>query len=194
MGAAVSSSHVGSAAPSSSREDSSPSAPAPAWGPSHGREFCTDFSHVSPSHGLQLSMTCPSVGPSHGCSPSGTGCSSTGLPTGSQLPSGIPLLRCGVPSTGCRWRSAPPWTSIDCRGTACLTMVFITSCKGRLSALASRAPPPPPSLSLGSAEWFLSHRLAPLSSLPFHHRFFSSPSSICYPRGAATVADGLGLG
>jgi len=101
-------------------------------------------------------------------------CSSVGLPTGSQLPSGIHLLRNGVPSTGYRWISAPPWTSMGCRGTICLTMVFITGCKGRLSAPTFRAPPPPPpsSLTLVSAELFLSHRLTPLSSLPFHPRVF----------------------
>jgi len=38
---------------------------------------------------------------------------------------------------------APPWTSMDCRGTTCLTLVWITSCKGRLSAPASGASPPP---------------------------------------------------
>jgi len=69
-------------------------------------------------------------------------CSSVGLPTGSQPPSGIHLLRNGVPSTGYRWISAPLWTSMGCRGTICLTMVFITGCKGRLSALTFRAPPP----------------------------------------------------
>ena len=70
-------------------------------------------------------------------------CSSVGLPTVSQLPSGIPLLRVGVPSTGYRWISAPPWSSTDCRGTACLTMVFIMSCKGRFSAPTFQAPPAP---------------------------------------------------
>jgi len=68
-------------------------------------------------------------------------------------------------STGCRWISSPPWTSMDCRGKACVTMVFITSCKGRISAPASQAPPPPPPLlTLVSAEFFLSHRLTPLSN------------------------------
>ena len=42
-----------------------------------------------------------------------------------------------------RCTSAPPWTSMDRRRTTCLTLVFSTSCKGRLSALVSRAPPPP---------------------------------------------------
>jgi len=37
-------------------------------------------------------------------------CSSAGSPRGSQPPSGIHLLRRGVPSTGYRWISAPLWT------------------------------------------------------------------------------------
>jgi len=94
------------------------------------------------------------------------------LPTGSQLPSGIHLLQCEVPSTGYRWISAPSWTSMVCRGTNCLTMVFIMSCRGKLSALVSRAPPPPPSsLTLVSAELLLSHSLTPLSLLLFHCSF-----------------------
>ena len=40
------------------------------------------------------------------------------------------LLRGGVPSTGCRWISAPLWTSVGCRRTACLTMVFSVGCRG----------------------------------------------------------------
>ena len=51
-----------------------------------------------------------------------------------------PALAWG-PFHGYKWISAPLWTSMDCRGTACLTMVFITSCKGRLSAPTFRAPP-----------------------------------------------------
>jgi len=174
-------------------------------GPSHGRQFSTNFSNVSPSHRLQLFTNCPSVVPSMECSPSGTGWSSVGplqghkpcqqtcsgvdsslhrsagpgrgllqrgLPTGSQLPSGIHLLQRGVPSTGYRWISAPPWTSVDCRETTSLAMVFVTSCKGRLSAPTFQVPPPPPSLTLVSAELFLSHSLTPLSRLPLHCSFF----------------------
>jgi len=64
--------------------------------------------------------------------------------------------------TGCRWISAPPWTAMGCRGTACLTMVFITGCRG-ISAPEPGAPPPSPaSLTLVSAELFLSHILTPL--------------------------------
>jgi len=86
------------------------------------------------------------------------------LPTGPQLPSGIHFLWCVAPFTGYRWRSAPPWMSMDCRRATCLSMVFIMSCKGRLSAPSSQAlPPPPSSLTLVSAELFLSHGLTPLS-------------------------------
>jgi len=49
-----------SAAPSSSYSSS-----VPAWGPSHGRPFSTNFSNVSPFHGLQLFTSCSSTGPSH---------------------------------------------------------------------------------------------------------------------------------
>ena len=58
MGVMLSSSCVVSAAPSSSH-----SSPAPAWGPSHGRQSSTNWS---------------SVGRPTGCSPSGRGCSSIG--------------------------------------------------------------------------------------------------------------------
>jgi len=88
-----------------------------------------------------------------------------GLPTGSQLPSGIHVLWCGVPSISYRWVSAPLWTSMDCRGTTCLIMIFITSCKGRLSAPRFCAPPSPPHslLTLMSAKLFFSHSLSLLS-------------------------------
>ena len=54
MGVVVSPSHVVSAAPSSSGEDSSHSSPAPVWGPSHKRQSFTNISNVGPSHGLQF--------------------------------------------------------------------------------------------------------------------------------------------
>jgi len=161
---------------------------------------------VGPSHGVQFFTNCPSVGPFHVCSPSGTGCSSVGLPRGhkpcqhtcsgmgsslhgsagparsllqrelpmgSQPPSGIHMLWCGVHFTGCRWMSAPPWTSMYCRGTAGLTMIFIMGCRGKLSAPASQAPPPAASsMTLVSAELFLSYHLTPLSQLLPHCGFF----------------------
>ena len=132
MGVTVSSSHAVSATPSSSGGELLTLCPAPAWGASHGRQFSIKFPSVSPSHGLQLFTNCPSVGPFHRVqffrnrllqcgSPTGSQALPAnlfqhGLPTGSQLPSGIHLLRHGVPSTGYRWISAPLWTSRDFRG------------------------------------------------------------------------------
>jgi len=63
------------------------------------------------------------------------------------------------------WAHPPAlaWTNMGCRGTASLTMVFITGCRGT-SALAPGTPPPPPSsLTLVFVEWFLSHILTPFS-------------------------------
>jgi len=204
MGVMVSSSHVVSAAPCPSGDNSSHSAPAPA------RAWETVFhklSNASPSHGLQLFTNCPSMGPSprvqsfrnrllqHG-SPwghqpcqqtcSGVGSSLPGsagsgrslpLSTGSQLPSGIPLLQPWGPFHGLQVEICSTVDLHGMQGTACLTMVFITSCKGRVSAPTSRAPPPPPSsLTVVSAELFLSHRLTPLSRLPFSLQFVFPPS------------------
>jgi len=105
----------------------------------------TVCSSVGPTWGHKpCQQTCSGVGSSfHRCAGPGRGLLQHRLLMGSQFPSGIHLLWCGVPSTGCRWRSAPPWASVDSRRTTCLTMVFLTSCKGRLSAPASQAPPPP---------------------------------------------------
>ena len=47
-------------------EDSSHSATAPAWGPSHKRQSSMDFSNVSPSHRLQFFRNCSSVAPFYG--------------------------------------------------------------------------------------------------------------------------------
>ena len=99
----------------------------------HKLPQCRSF----PRSAVRLGAGCSSVGLPQGHKPCQQTCSSTGfsfhgsagpgrsllqcgLPTGSQPPSGVHLLRQGVPSTGCRWRSAPPWTSMGCRGTACL--------------------------------------------------------------------------
>jgi len=95
------------------REDPSHSAPAPTWGPSHGRQASTNCSSVSPSRGVQLFMNCPSMGPPWGHKPCQQTCSSVGSPLhrstapagsqlqcgrsmGSQPPSGIHLLWHGV--------------------------------------------------------------------------------------------------
>ena len=178
-------------------EDSSHSSPAPAWGPSHGRQSSMNFSSVSPSHRLQFFTNCTSVGPFHEVQSFRNRLLQHGSPAGSQvLPANLlqhgllypwghrscqepapawashrvtasfghpPALAWGPLSRGCRWISAPLWTSMGCRGTACLTMVFPMGCRG-ISAPAPGAPPPPPSsLTLVSAELFLSHLLTPLS-------------------------------
>jgi len=51
-------------------------------------------------------------------------------------------------SMGCWWKSAPPWTSMGCRGTTCITMAFSTVCRG-ISVLASGAPFSPSFTDLG---------------------------------------------
>jgi len=69
---------------------------------------------------------------------------------------------------------APPWTSMGCRSTSCLTMVCSMDCRG-VSAPVSGVPPPPPSaLTLVSPELLLSHILTPLFS--FSCAAFFSPS------------------
>jgi len=86
-------------------------------------------------------------------------------PAWAPLSIGPQVLAGACPSTGSPWGhsflqastcfgvGSLPWATggyllhhgppMDCRGTTCLTMVFSTSCKGRISAPTSRAPPPP---------------------------------------------------
>ncbi|KAM9591174.1 uncharacterized protein ACIBXB_006073 [Morphnus guianensis] len=95
MEVAVSSSRVVSAAPSSSR-----SFPAPAWGPSHGRQSSTNFSNVGPSHGLQFFTNCSSMGSFHRVQSFRNRLLQRGSPTGPQvLPEN--LLQHGLLSMGC---------------------------------------------------------------------------------------------
>ncbi|XP_074894868.1 tRNA:m(4)X modification enzyme TRM13 homolog isoform X3 [Buteo buteo] len=65
-------------------------------------------------------------------------CSSTGFPWGHSLLRAPTCSSMGS-SMGCRWISAPPWTSTDCRGTTHLTTVFTTGCRG-ISALVHLLP------------------------------------------------------
>ena len=155
MGVAISSSHVVSAAPSSSGGGLLTLFPCSSVG-SHPREavlhklihresfpwaavLCELLQHGSFPWGAGLQeQTAPawaplSIGPARSCS-------STGFPWGHSL-----LWASTCPgegsSTDCKWISAPPCTSLGCRGTACLTMVFTTGCRG-ISALVRGAPPP----------------------------------------------------
>jgi len=157
----------------------------------------TGCSSVGPPWGHKLcQQTCSGVGSSlHGFAGPARSLPQRGLPTGSQLPLGIHLLRHGVPSTGYRWISAPLQTSKDCRETTASPQSSSQVAReGSLLRHLKHLLPPTSSLTLMSAKLFLSHRLTPLSSLPFHRSFFSSPSSLCYHRGATTIADGFGLG
>jgi len=102
-------------------------------------------SSVGPPRGHKpCQQTCSGVGSSlHGSGSPGRSLLQRGLPVGSQLPSGIHLLRRGVPSMGCRLISAPPWTSVGCRGTACLTAVFYHELQGQAlcSSISSTSSP-----------------------------------------------------
>jgi len=80
-------------------------------------------------------------------------------------------------STGCRWISAPLWTSMGCRRTACLTMVFSMGCK-RISAPAPLTPPS--SLTLVFAELFFSHILTLLSNCWLFFPFLNVTTQRCY--------------
>jgi len=90
MGVVVSSSHVVSASPSSSL-----SSPAPAWGPSHGRQSFTNCSNMSPSHRLHFFTNWSSVCPFHGVLSFRYRLFQHGYPIRSQaLPAN--LLQCGL--------------------------------------------------------------------------------------------------
>lgn len=87
----------------------------------------------------------------------------------------------------CRWISAPPWTSMSCSDTAASPWSSLWAAEE--SALAPGALPSPLSLTLMSAELFLSHIITALSGCSCTVVF--PPSQIHDPRGATTTADGL---
>jgi len=114
MGVVASSLHFVSAAPSSSH-----SASAPVWGPSHGRQFSTNFSNMSPSHGLQFFINSSSVGPSHRVQSFKNRLLQCGSPFGSQvLPAN--LLQRGLlsPWSHRSWQEPAPARTSH-RVTAC---------------------------------------------------------------------------
>jgi len=164
-------------------------------------------------------MNCSNMGPSHGVQSFRSRLLQCGSPVGSQaLPANLlqrgllsprvrrswqepaPSRGHSLPwastcssvrsSMGCKWISAPLWTSIDCRRTACLTMVFSTGCRG-ISAPAPGAPPPPPSaLTLVSAEWF--HILLLFSPLLLPHSLVLFPTLLNYVIPEALPASLMG--
>jgi len=115
----------------------------------------TGCSSMGPPRGHQpCQQTCSSVGSSlHGSTGPGRSLLQHGLPMGSQPPLGIPLHWHGA-FHSCRWVCASPWTSMGCRGTACLTMVCSMGCRGISAPVPGEPPPPPSSLTRVSAELF----------------------------------------
>jgi len=143
MEVAVSSSRLASAVPSSSGEGLL-TLFSPGWNPSHGRQSSMNFSNVRPSCGLQFFTKYSSVGPFHEVQPFMKRLLQCGSPTRSQvLPVGSTLhgstgpakslLQVGFPqghSLLWAYLPAPLWTSIGCRRTAGLTVVFTRGCRG----------------------------------------------------------------
>ena len=128
---------------------------------------------------VPLRVTSPARKPVLGWAPLPTGpqvlpgaCSSAGSPWGHSL---LQTSTCSGTGSSmcCRWTSAPRWTSMGCRGTACLTMVFITGCRAITVPAPGASPPPPSSLTLVSAELFPSHILTPLSPCRFFFPFLN---------------------
>jgi len=173
----VSSLHVVFAAPSSSH-----AFPAPVCYPTHRRQSFMDFFNVSPSHRLQVSTNCSGMGPFHGMQSFMNRSLSCGYPTGSQVLPEILLLH-GVLSMApqvlpgaCSSMGSPRghslfghmhllWHGVLHRPQVDISsiMVFSMGCRA-ISAPVPGAPlAPPSSLTLVSAELFLSRTLTPLS-------------------------------
>ena len=118
-------------------------------------------------------------------------CQERRLPTVSQPPLGASTCSRMESSMGWRWIAAPLLTSMGCWGTACLTMVVSTGFRG-ISAQAPGAPlSHRSSLTLVSAELFLSHLLTPLSLTAFapgglvlFPPFLNKLSQRCYHHGS----------
>jgi len=163
MGVVVSSSHIVSAAPSSSRGGLLTLFPCSSTGSPQGHSLLRSFTcssigslpwgtvlqeQAAPAW-VPRRVTSPARKPASAWAPLSTGlqvlagaCSSMGSPQGHSLLRASPCSVMGS-SKGCRWRSTPLWTSMGCRGTACLSMVVFTGCRGKISTPASGAPPPP---------------------------------------------------
>jgi len=139
----------------------------------------TDFHEILQygySYGLQLLKNCSNMGPSHGTHSFKYGLLQCGFfPQGQKKGQNICYSvgssskshgSCQKPApaqvlhevTACLRHIHLLWCGMDCRGTTCITMVFTMDCRG-ISALLPGALPPPPALTLVSAELFVSHLL-----------------------------------
>ena len=119
-------------------------------------------------------------------------CSSMGLPWGHSLLLASPCSSVESAS-GCRWRSATPWTSMGCRVTAYLIMVFSMGCSGISAPVLGACPPPSSSLTLVSAESFLSRSLTSPSSLFCCHTGFFPHLRYVIPEAVPLSLTGLAL-
>lgn len=98
-------------------------------------------------------------------------CSSLGSPWAavSLRASAHALVWCSPCAAG--WIFAPLWSSISCRRTACIVMVFFIGCSGISPPVPAEPLPLPSSVTLASAGLVLSCFLISLSQLP--NRFFT---------------------
>ena len=199
MGVTVSSSHVVSAAPSSSGEGLLALCPCSSVRPQkllqHESFPWAAALHELPHRGsfprgavlqeqaalvwVLHGVTSPASKPAPSWAPLSTGpqvlagaCSSVGSPQGHSF-----LQASTCSGMGYRWITAPPWISMDCRETTSRAMVFIMSCKGRLSAPTFWVPPPSPpsSLTLVPAEFFLTSSHSSLYTAVSLPSFFFFP-------------------
>lgn len=124
--------------------------PAPEWHPTHGRHFSTHFANINPSHKMLFFMKNTSMDSFQGVESFRNRLFQRGSSLGSQVlyenllwceismgspcPSGTHICSSVWQSMGCRWVSAPPWTSMGGKWTACLIMGCSMSCR-EISAL-----------------------------------------------------------
>jgi len=161
---------------------------------------------VSPSHGLQLFTNCPSVGPCHGV----TGPASKPAPAWAPLSTGLQVLAGACSSAGSPWghsflqastcssvgslpwaaggdllHRGPPWTA---GGQPASPRSSRVAREGSLLQHFGHLLPPPASLTLVSAELFLSHHLTPLSTLL--GLALGSGGSVLEPTGTGVIRHG----
>jgi len=163
--------------------------------PSHGLQLFTNYPSVGPSHGVQSfrnrllqcgsphGVTSPASKPALVWVPLSTGpqvlaevCCSVGSPQGHSLLQTSTCFSLGsLPraTDGYLLHHGPPWAAGEQPASPWSSQV---ASEESLLLHLEHLLPPPSSLTLVSAELFLSHRLTPLSSLLFYCRFFSSPS------------------
>jgi len=101
-----------------------------------------------------------------------------GLPTGSQPPSGIPLLQLGVPP-GLQVDICSTMDHLGLQGHSLPHHSLLHKLQGNLCSGALSTSSPPSSLAFVSAELFLSHVLTPLSRCSVS-AFLTMLSQRCY--------------